>query len=298
MQVVYLDQSHISRMAKGRLGIGGRPEDTHVALLSELERLTGAGKVICPYSLWHVMETADHDNDDVRAEVCRIVGRLSGGLCFRFPSDVVDDEIARVVRTRPERVDAIGTGSDCFPAESLEAETRTHFRDLEPEDRFGALVLAVRQSPDIRMSLLRDFKSKTITLETAAAAIRKASGIPRAEAAVQERASVLADAIERGARRLGIHSDDIRERLGNLDAVPTLVLLAETYGLKGSDPDRVARSSDPVDLGHLLAFPYCDLVLTERYLAALTTDTLRRLSFEPKPVIVSDATEFLKRLAA
>jgi len=48
----------------------------------------------------------------------------------------------------------------------------------------------------------------------------------------------------------------------------------------------------------LVAAPYCDFVLTERYVAALARGTFERLAFEPKPTIVSDVSELLDWLTA
>ena len=298
MRIVYLDQSHINRMAKERLQVGTRREPNYCAILKEMERLVAAGEVICPYSFWHVMETAGHDNEQVRNEVYSIMGVLSVGSCFRWPEDVAADEIKHVVKAGADQVVPLGTAADCFPAEVLTPETRSYFRDLGPTQRFGALAQGVREAPDIRWTALPDFKTKNMALERKAASVSKAAPPTRGEAGILVRAGVIAAAVERCARDTGIGSDEIAKQLGNLDRVPTLALLAEVLAQRWRDVQRIPQIGDAVDLGHLVAAPYCDFVLTERYVAALARGTFERLAFEPKPTIVSDVSELLDWLTA
>ena len=293
MRIVYLDQSHISRMAKERLRVGVRREPNYCALLKETERLVAQGEVICPYSFWHVMETADYDNEQVRNEVYSIMGVLSAGSCFRWPEDVAADEIRNLVVAGADQVVAFGTGADCIPAEALTPEMRLCLRDLYPPQRFGALAQAIRESHDMRSTALPDFKTKQLALETQAMSLCQADSLSRTEAEVQTRAGVMIAAVERSARETGIGLDEIAKQIGNLDNVPTLALLAAVLVQKVRDTQRNSQIGDAVDLGHLLAAPYCDFVLTERYAAVLARGTLQRLAFQAKPTIASDASELL-----
>ena len=288
MRIAYIDQSHTSRMAKERLQVG--PSDAvYGEVRADLEVAVEKGRLICPYSFWHVMETASYDNGEVRDEVCRIVGVLSDGWCFRWPLDIARNEVEALIAARAQPLDALGTGSDSFPAESIEAGTRDYFAALPPKDRFGALVYATRETGDIRAELLPQFKGKTLAAESAGAALRRIRRVARVEAAALERTALAEYAIRAATFRSGMHPNTVREKLGDLADVPTLALLAEIYGGKASDQRRKARPSDPIDLGHLLASPYCDVVWTERYAASLAEASFGRLTRTARPVFVSDA---------
>lgn len=89
--VVYLDQCHLSRIAKATLGRSSDPDE--LALFELLGKLLKAEKIACPYSFWHFLETVAYDDDAVRSEIVRIVGTLSQGRCFKWPFDVVADEM-------------------------------------------------------------------------------------------------------------------------------------------------------------------------------------------------------------
>lgn len=210
--VVYLDQCHLSRIAKANLGRASEPDE--LALFEQLQKLVSAGKVVCPYSFWHILETAAYGTDDVRDEITRIVGVLSQGRCFKWPYDVVMDEMeaaldAATVSGGPPNIRPIGNGVDSFPREVIKDYVRVHIATIAPEWRFRESITMGREAPDIRAQAAR-FSSIQHEIETEMASARNANRLSLEEAR----------AIETDAFVNGNLITDLVTRLADLRSLP------------------------------------------------------------------------------
>lgn len=282
--VVYLDQSHLSRMAKAKLGIAADPEE--LALFQALDRYRRAGHVVVPFSYWHVMETVLHDNDGARAEVCRVLGLLSQGRCFRWPWDIAFDEMQNAVEgtlvgTTCPTIASVGRGVDCFPRDSIAPETHAYVANIAPAEQFAASVDLGRESDGIR-ALAEAFNKAQHAIDLAMAERREQSRLPLEQVrplvieGLRNGTEVTAW-ITRTAATLNLPRPAVMELVtrDSFAAVPTLGMMVEVRARRDVVYGRRPTPSDPADVGHLLALPYCKWFLTERFATALTRDAAK-----------------------
>ena len=111
---VYLDQCHVSRMAKARMGRTDDPEE--LRLMSLLQTLVREGKIVCPFSFWHVVETVGFKRDvDAMCATAALLDELSRGFCLRNWVDVAEWE--RSGEGEASGLSILGQRTQCFPGE-------------------------------------------------------------------------------------------------------------------------------------------------------------------------------------
>jgi hypothetical protein len=95
----------------------------------------------------------------------------------------------------------------------------------------------------------------------------------------------------RSLPRPAVQSLVLRDELTQL---PTLAMMAEIRARRDVAFGRTPRISDGFDVGHLLALPYCDWFLTEKYVASLARDA-GKLS---TTTVLSQPAELVSELAS
>jgi hypothetical protein len=279
--VIYLDQSHLSRMTKSRLGVG-RPDAEANLLMNELERLVDDRRIICPYAFAHVMESTKYDNARIRHESSKIVGRLSQGRCFKAPFDVVRDELTSAMldsgSTRT-RFSALGNGLDCFARDGTTNAERLDVGANEPTAYFGRIVETLYSDTGVR-ARTQSFVDILYGVDLAVAKLKQGPRMTLAQARDLQR-----DAIVNGpmfkkmifstSSRFGRSIPDVEmiALADDMRALPTLKMMIEIRARRNVKFDRVPHEGDPIDLVHLLAMPYCDMLLTERFVASIARES-------------------------
>ncbi len=301
--VVYVDQCHLSRIAKANLGRSTDPDE--LALFELLVRLVEAGKVACPYSFWHILETAAYDDEEARNEIVRVVGVLSQGRCFKWPFDVVMDEMGAALDssklgTGPQTIQPIGNGVDCFPRDVIRDYVHEHIGKIAATERFHASVTMGREAPQIRAQAAH-FSSIQHEIETEMASARNANRLSLEEArAIETDAFVNGDMITGMVTRVAEARDwprpEVRRLVlrDELSHLPTLAMMAEIRARRDVAFGRKPTLSDGFDIGHLLALPYCDYVLTEKYIAELAREAGKLC----KTTVLSQPAQLLAELAS
>lgn len=154
--VIYLDQSRVSEMIRVAEGPdpeqGGPHREAYLFLNRRLRELVHDRKIICPFSLWHAVETILFPDDKIRAGVCRFFDYASRGRSFRFSIDVFNAEVAC---STDGRIGAgpLGESLDCFPAGVIEPLTRSSFEGAQ--NPFSMIVDLLRTAEPLRQGILR-----------------------------------------------------------------------------------------------------------------------------------------------
>jgi hypothetical protein len=109
---IYLDQKDFSQLARGS-SLGNSAD---MAAVDYLARLVATGHIRIYFSWVHLVETLRFRGDRLDAvdAYCRIVERLTGGHCLRFPPRIMDAELERALGLQfgftPEHDDAYAYG--------------------------------------------------------------------------------------------------------------------------------------------------------------------------------------------
>jgi hypothetical protein len=278
--VIYLDQCHVSRMAKARLGRTSDPDE--LALLTRLQGLVQAGLAVVPFSMWHVMETVAYDDTDARDEICRVLGGLSQGQCLRFCHDIIDDEVLfaaaqTTVGAHPAAPRHLGQGLDCFPISSIHELTNAYVLATHPSERFQEIVDLSRRT---NMRELHDrFETTLWGAERTAAASRarkplKLDAARKAEAADVLGSTLVRRSIDAAATTLSIRRETVNELIvrGSFRRVPGLAGMIEIRARRDVQYTMAPTANDVTDAGHLLALPHVKWFLTDRKAAAIARD--------------------------
>ena len=291
--LIYLDQSHFSRLAKHRAGL--TTDSDYGALLAVLER----GDGICPYSMWHLFETA-RCPDALRSEIEATIGGLSRGYCWRSLDDLVPDEIHATLDPTVV-VTAIGRGAECFPMTHVEPLVHRVLASGSPESWFGFLT-AVASDPSLSR-IADQFSDATHARETQRVPVAKALAVPLEEVRELERVALsrnflpsLAPAL---ARRLSVSLDVARDLLlsQGLAASRSLSITIEALARHASKDGRIPRRSDGMDWGHMSLFAHADYVLTEHYDREIFEGACRHLKLSSTRCVskASELTALLSR---
>lgn len=303
MQIGYIDQSHLSRMAKAELGQAS--DEAELGLLAKLRSAVESGRLVCPYSIWHVFETAFYDADDVRDAICRILGDLSGGRCFIHFSDQIPSEmLARIdqaaLSTGPP-LSPIGSRLDCFPRRGIADLTRRVFASSAEADCFAEIIATCRKSSDLQQRV-GSYQQALFAFESRGAKLRSAHRLRLDRARQIERESVehsdlLSEWITRVCETLSVPPgarSSVRDLvLAKGARLPTLETMIEIRARRDVLFDRALHLSDAMDAGHLLALPACTWVLTEAHCAALGRSAVAFLGLD---VLVTKRPEVIGRI--
>jgi hypothetical protein len=268
-------------MAKDRLGIGARRPDER-ALLHELERLVEAERVACPFSFFHVAEQGKYDTEPVRQEANAILGRLSRGKCIQWAFDLVAKEITAALNVSrgqaPASLSGIGSGLDCMPGIAFETVSKLAVAARKVESQFGYCVELVNGNAKIRGDIDR-FIDTMLHIEHAAGPERERLHLALPQARAEERKGLVAGKtfktwISQAAQKFGMAEDAVAAIVtaDGFAAAPTLQILVEVRARRDVVYGRDPAQGDPMDAGHLLALPYADWFLTERFTASIAKD--------------------------
>jgi hypothetical protein len=267
-------------MAKARLA-AGKSDPSALALLKELECAVSERRVLCPYSFAHVMESSKYDNSVVRRETTKLLGQLSGGRCFKWPFDVVRDELSQAISAQRgirATSSVLGTGLDCFARNGTTNSQRLDVAVGEPVEQFARIVESLYV--DRKARLKTDSMVDLLHAVDCVAVPSRARGRPTLQ---QCRASQHAGFVDSplfrriifdAALRFGCHMESVRTcALENfLEVLPTARIMIEIRARRDMKYDRTPDEGDPIDTVHLLAIPHCDMLLTERFLASIAKE--------------------------
>lgn len=286
MDLIYLDQNHFGRIAHQRLGTGS---DEAVAYVDQrLKRLVASGRVLCPFSEYHVYETLKYDHDSARAAICDLVGDLSRGQCFKHPLDRVTDElqdfldVTCAIRSRADPVGRpLGHGLDCFPRSGIADETRASLGALPARGWFGQIVEDLRLDPSLRKHI-EVAVGNMLDAEASALPKRKVDRLRLPEAiAVQTREVLntpeLTSLIRSVGERSGIPHPQfwfLIEAAG-LSRLPTVATFVAVRARRETKYTMKPDPGDPFDAAHVTVTPYVRILATDGRARDLTTEAAK-----------------------
>ena len=103
--VVYLDQNHMSTLSKA-LRAPHRVSELEWSAAIRLITLAGQGKIVIPFSIAHLSETAAWTDDEARLHLATTVLSVSRGWQLRDPLQVRQDEFESLLDAAAGRVDS------------------------------------------------------------------------------------------------------------------------------------------------------------------------------------------------
>lgn len=255
-KIIYLDQSHPSRMAKARMG---RTKDVEaLELLGVLQPLVSSGRAICPFSFWHVVECVGFEDDEVRFETCAVLDELSRGRCFRSWSDLAPEELAATHGGSKPKV--LSTNAACFPSK-FGPEPTARAAGFALLTGAGFLGLAVGSLSRLRAkSMTETFKTITTADFEAELAASRTSATPTEKQAWTRAVGSWAEVLG-----VGPIPDDASFRSLVATGQRTLATIARFAAAALRNETRHATPSDVVDICHVGHLAYSDWFLTDRH---------------------------------
>jgi hypothetical protein len=286
MRIVYLDQNYLAQLAKRRLGLSA---DGAVGRLNDqLIRLTKAGGVLCPFSEYHVYETAFYDNDAVRLKITKLVGLLSKGRCLRHPMDRTLDELSTLWEVRglgrPAKAgNPIGAKLDCFPQVALDPAAREAYVALDETDVFRVIVESVRSERSFRAKL-SEVREQLLAAEKAAIEAKGEGGVslPVATRAQIEQYILAPEVFALIAQVAAKHCIDVAKFIpiviaDELKSVPSIASVAHLRARKDTNTGMVPARGDFLDAAHASSLGAADLVALDGRTAALAKNAAQLL---------------------
>lgn len=278
--IAYLDQAHFSCI--GRSEVEGR-QTAHTILAARLEELVTAGKVICPYSYFHVLETAAWDSTANRHATANTIGRLSLGRCLRAPLEIVFDELGWVLdrslvgRDVPRQRNVLGQGADVLAPNQIPPEVARFIEGLEPQRQFGAVVewsRTANQSPAVTATYKKSLYAYALRKQRAPSRVSLEAARSRMRRGYLNPNGGAFQLLVEGSRRFRIPLDTIRTLFSaaNIDDMPMVAMMAEIEARRYVAFRDKPTESDPTDDGHLDHLPYVTWMLTDRRAAALARE--------------------------
>lgn len=282
--VLYLDQSRVSEMIHVTEGddptSGGPHRKDYQALSQLLPRLIRAGRVFCPFSMWHAIETIQFDkNDKIRAGVCRFFDYASQGQSFRFSQDVFLAEIRAAIEKRP-CISPLGKTLDCFPAGVIGSDVRRSFKSEERP--FSTIVELLRTDSALRENI---FRTKTGLLTDIGNEVVRYHGhfgekappplsVVKHEQGQNAILRYLKDLVEQGVNRESTEGATVRLmecidrdtwNEAGLRCLGAWIDVIATRIHRGGVPDvNPKHQGDAFDLGHMASLGATDIFLMEK----------------------------------
>jgi hypothetical protein len=160
----------------------------------------------------------------------------------------------------------------------IQDHARAYIASVEASQRFRESIAMGREAPKIRADAAR-FSSIQHEIETEMASARIANRLSLEEARAIEtdafmNGTLISDLITRIAELRSLPRPEVRSLVirDELIHVPTLAMMAEIRARRDVAFGRTPRLGDAFDVGHLLALPYCDWFLTEKYAASMARE--------------------------
>jgi len=298
VKLAYLDQSHLTRIAKDSLGLKRDP--ACAGLREVIDAAVTARQLLCPYSIYHLMETTIYDNDPVRDEICAILGRWSRGHCFNHFEDRIVREMCLqvevgVVQREASSFTGVGLGVACLPSVGLpHALMNAIPAKRMPQQRvFGMLVEYGRRNPQFR-AIVNQFRAELLSFEMTGAAARQARLRPLAETRRSEllgcvRGGAFARWISSAASKSVLPDAVVRDLISAaVWSVPTLATMIEIRARRDIAYGRKPQIGDAIDAGHLSILPYTHFMLTERHFATYGRGVAAHLGYAAEVLTAPD----------
>ncbi|MEK7821591.1 MAG: hypothetical protein AAB260_00965 [Planctomycetota bacterium] len=289
-KIVYLDQNVLSFIAKVKLG--QIKEERVERLFQRLETLVKGGKIICPESVFHRIESG-LGSDILKVKLLDTLQRLSQDVSLRDWRGLVDVQMQRAVEgffggspsvlSRSEAFHDKTTGEDVLPLQELERLKRLYKERWEGL-RKEAMEGYQRGLPELTNKLFRQQRG------------RERQALVRGYLLQEDRGPCLSTYIMEayhlgGPRRNGLEGYKTRDpelkRLasfmdsGWLKAVPFVdVVSSLNAAILVYEEAREPEEGDFYDsliVGTVL--PYCDILVTDNFLKGIL---VKRLGFHVK----------------
>jgi len=290
--IVYLDQSRVSDMARVATGADPGTVGSHYAayqsLLPRLLQLVEQGRVVCPFSLWHAVESILFDDDQVRLAVCAFFDAASRGKSFRFFQDVFEDELAPVGGGQSRG--PLGSCLDCFPTGVI--SPLTHDLLGGSPRPFTSVVEILREDAALRQQFIvrRDgmldglrgyvehYHGESDASCPSVATVRKEVGADFVRTHLRN--LVGRGLAERDAEQVFRAAvDGIKGETWVVSGIPSLGAWADVFATRvnrgGKVDTKPKRRGDAFDLCHMAALAHSDMFLMEKKFTSIGSNAAR-----------------------
>lgn len=306
--IIYLDQSRVSEIVRVKIGTSNldqSAQEIYRNIYRILCALVESGKALCPFSLWHVVESIRIPHQATLNGIGEFFDVASRQKSLRFFYDMFDREISAVGPL--SKMPYLGDSLSCFPG--IQPLTRDYFID-RTGDPFTAIMQFLHGRPEL-LEMIASHRG------TVLAQLRKYIDLFNARVEptdVEIRTMLRGDflrfflkgLIERGtpfSRAHNIYNETAAWFMDDTWSTSRVRSLGSWIDLfvarirVGGEPDTSPRSQgDAEDLCHMAHLAAVDVFFTERKFATLGERAARllgtKLLFEPAEFLRS-----LERLA-